>query len=130
LSLHFILAETNAFEMHLTDEKILPDYPRNYRSSRSFLKQKRKKRRLDFHLRPSQATFMTYADNRELRKKLAIAFGARGFQNNEFDNQEIVLKSLNFVLNAQLLVTTYAHFVLEERMAESPEKVLSFFIIY
>jgi hypothetical protein len=23
---------------------------------------------------------MTYADNRELRKKLAIAFGARGFQ--------------------------------------------------
>jgi Zn-dependent oligopeptidase len=42
---------------------------------------------------------MTYADNRELRKKLAIAFGARGFQNNEFDNQEIVLKSLNFVLN-------------------------------
>jgi peptidyl-dipeptidase Dcp len=56
------------------------------------LKRKPKKRRLDFHLRPSQATFMTYADNRELRKKLAIAFGARGFQKNEFDNQEIVLK--------------------------------------
>jgi peptidyl-dipeptidase Dcp len=34
---------------------------------------------------------MTYADNRELRKKLAIAFGAR-FSKNEFDNQEIVLK--------------------------------------
>jgi peptidyl-dipeptidase Dcp len=31
LSLQFgenILAETNAFEMHLTDEKTLPDYPK------------------------------------------------------------------------------------------------------
>ena len=71
---------------------------------------------------------MTYADTRELRKKLAIAFGARGFQNNEFDNQEIVLKiaKLRFE-RAQLLgYVTHAHFVLEERMAQSPEKVLSF----
>jgi peptidyl-dipeptidase Dcp len=50
-------------------------------------------------------------------------FCARGFQKNEFDNQEIVLKSLNFVLNVHsYCYTTHAHFVLEERMAESPEK--------
>jgi hypothetical protein len=50
---------------------------------------------LDFHLdHPSYVPFMTYADNREL-----VALLAPGFQNNEFDNQEIVLKSLNFVLN-------------------------------
>jgi peptidyl-dipeptidase Dcp len=35
---------------------------------------------------------MTYADNRELRKKLAIALAQEVSQNNEFDNQEIVLK--------------------------------------
>jgi hypothetical protein len=35
------------------------------------------------------------ADNRELRKQMAIAFGAKGFQNNEFDNQENVLKMPN-----------------------------------
>jgi peptidyl-dipeptidase Dcp len=64
-------------------------------------------------------------------KKLAIAFGARGFQNNEFDNQEIVLKSLNFVLNVHsYYYTTHAHFVLEERMAESPEKCYRSLTIY
>jgi peptidyl-dipeptidase Dcp len=57
--------------------------------------------------------------------KLAIAFGARGFQNNEFDNQEIVLKSLNFVLNVHSYwLYHHAHFVLEERMAESPESAI------
>jgi peptidyl-dipeptidase Dcp len=57
--------------------------------------------------------------------KLAIAFCARGFQNNEFDNQEIVLKSLNFVLNVHSYwVIPLTHFVLEERMAESPESAI------
>jgi peptidyl-dipeptidase Dcp len=85
------LAETNAFEMHLTDEKT-SGLPEGTIEAALPLKQKRKKRRLDFHLRSSKLRpFMTYADNRELRKKLAIAFGAR-FSKNEFDNQEIVLK--------------------------------------
>ena len=35
---------------------------------------------------------MTYAKNRGLRKKLALAFGQKGFQNDALDNQEIVLK--------------------------------------
>jgi peptidyl-dipeptidase Dcp len=62
------LAETNAFEMHLTDEKTLPDYPKEI--YRSCSKQKReRKRRLIFTLdHPSYVPFMTYADNRELRK--------------------------------------------------------------
>nr|HRM13550.1 M3 family metallopeptidase [Flavobacterium sp.] len=77
---------------------------------------------------PSYVPFVTYADNRELRKKMAIAFGAKGFQNNEFDNQEIVLKiaKLRFDRAQVLGYATHAHFVLEERMAESPEKVKTF----
>jgi peptidyl-dipeptidase Dcp len=67
---------------------------------------------------------MTYADNRELRK-ISNCFWRRGFQNNEFDNQEIVLKSLNFVLNVHSYwVIPTQHFVLEERMAESPESAI------
>ena len=132
LSLQFgenILAETNAFEMHLTDEKDLSGLPEGtIEAARSLAKAQDKEGWIFTLDHPSYVPFMTYADNRELRKKLAIAFGARGFQNNEFDNQEIVLKiaKLRFE-RAQLLgYTTHAHFVLEERMAQSPEKVLSF----
>jgi len=34
---------------------------------------------------PSYVPFMTYIENRELRKKMALAFGARSFKNNKFD---------------------------------------------
>jgi peptidyl-dipeptidase Dcp len=58
---------------------------------------------------------------------MAIAFG-KGFQNNEFDNQENVLKIAKLRFDgAQVLgYATHAHFVLEERMAENPEKVKTF----
>ena len=77
---------------------------------------------------PSYVPFMTYAKNRGLRKKLALAFGQKGFQNDALDNQEIVLKitQLRFK-RAQLLgYETHAHFVLEERMAKTPETVQNF----
>ena len=132
LSLQFgenILAETNAFEMHLTAKKDLAGLPEGtIEAARSLAKAQDKEGWIFTLDHPSYVPFMTYADTRELRKKLAIAFGARGFQNNEFDNQEIVLKiaKLRFE-RAQLLgYVTHAHFVLEERMAQSPEKVLSF----
>ncbi|WP_418262079.1 M3 family metallopeptidase [Flavobacterium faecale] len=132
LSLQFgenVLAETNAFQMHLTDEKDLAGLPEGtIEAARSLAKAQDKEGWIFTLDHPSYIPFMTYADNRDLRKKLAIAFGARGFQKNEYDNQEIVLKiaKLRFE-RAQLLgYATHAHFVLEERMAESPKKVTSF----
>ena len=132
LSLQFgenILAETQAFQMHLTNEKDLAGLPEGtIEAARSLAKAENKEGWIFTLDHPSYVPFMTYADNRELRKKLAIAFGARGFQNNQFDNQEIVLKIAKLRFDrAQLLgYATHAHFVLEERMAESPEKVISF----
>jgi Zn-dependent oligopeptidase len=132
LSLQFgenVLAETNAFEMHLTDEKDLAGLPEGtIEAARSLAKAQEKEGWIFTLDHPSYIPFVTYADNRELRKKMAIAFGARCFQNNEFDNQEIVLKiaKLRFERANLLGYKTHAHFVLEERMAESPEKVLSF----
>jgi len=77
---------------------------------------------------PSYIPFMTYADNRDLRKKLSLAFGSKGFNNNEFDNQDIVLKIAKLRhQRANLLgYKTHAHFVLEERMAKTPETVNTF----
>ena len=77
---------------------------------------------------PSYIPFMTYADNRILREKISKAFGARGMQNNEYNNQQIVIDIVNLRhQRAQLLgYASHAHYVLEERMAEKPEKVKDF----
>ncbi len=132
LSLQFgenVLAETQAFQLHLTDEKELSGLPEDSIEAAHLLAKSQDKEGWIFTLdHPSYIPFVTYADNRELRKKMSIAFGAKAFQNNEFDNQEIVLKiaKLRFE-RAQLLgYKTHSHYVLEERMAQTPEQVISF----
>jgi peptidyl-dipeptidase Dcp len=132
LSLQFgenVLAETNAFQMHLTHEKDLAGLPEGaVEAARSLAKSQEKEGWIFTLDHPSYMPFVTYADNRELRKKMAIAFGARAFQNNEYNNQDIVLKiaKLRFERANLLGYKTHAHFVLEERMAENPEKVKTF----
>ncbi len=124
-----VLAETNAFEMHLTQESEVSGLPEGAKEAAKQLAESKDKDgwiiTLDY---PSYIPFMTYADRRDLREKLAKASGSKGFNNNDLDNQDIVLKiaKLRFQ-RAQLLgYKTHAHFVLEERMAETPEKVTSF----
>ncbi|HEX8017803.1 MAG TPA: M3 family metallopeptidase [Flavobacterium sp.] len=132
LSLQFgenVLAETNNFELHLTNETDLAGLPEGTIEAARLLAKEKEKEGWIFTLdHPSYIPFLTYADNRELRKKMAIAFGAKAFQNNEFDNQENVLKiaKLRHERANLLGYKTHAHFVLEERIAESPEKVFSF----
>ncbi len=124
-----ILAETNAFEMHLTNKDDLKGLPEGVMEAAvQTAKQKNQEGwifTLDY---PSYVPFMTYADSRELRKKMAIAFGKRGFQNNENNNEKIVLKIAKLRLQRAKLLgyKTHAHFVLEERMAGTPEKVTTF----
>ena len=132
LSLHFgenILAETHAFELHLTDEKDLSGLPEGaIEAARSLAKSHDKEGWIFTLDHPSYLPFVTYADNRDLLKKMAIAFGAKGFHNNTLDNQENVLKiaKLRFERANLLGYATHAHFVLEERMAQDPEKVKTF----
>ncbi|WP_026727905.1 M3 family metallopeptidase [Flavobacterium denitrificans] len=132
LSLQFgenVLAETNNFELHLTNEQDLAGLPEGTIEAARLLAKNQEKEGWIFTLDyPSYVPFLTYADNRELRKKMAIAFGAKGFQSNEFNNEENVLKiaKLRHERANLLGYKTHAHFVLEERMAESPEKVFSF----
>ncbi|WP_163399624.1 M3 family metallopeptidase [Flavobacterium fluviatile] len=132
LSLQFgenVLAETNNFELHLTDEKDLSGLPEGTIEAARLLAKNQEKEGWIFTLDyPSYVPFLTYADNRELRKKMAIAFGSKGFQKNEFNNEENVIKiaKLRHERANLLGYKTHAHFVLEERMAQSPEKVFSF----
>lgn len=132
LSLQFgenVLAETNAFELLVTDENELNGLPDGAMEAAKMLAKESEKQGWLFTLDyPSYIPFMTYADNRELREKLAKAFGARAFQNNKNDNQKIVLEiaKLRFKRANLLGYKTHAHFVLEERMAESTAKVEDF----
>lgn len=132
LSLEFgenVLAETHAFQLHITDLSDLSGLPEGVIEAAAETAKSLEKDGWVFTLDyPSYVPFMTYADNRELRRKLAIAFGSKGFRNNELDNQQIVLKitKLRFERAKLLGYDTHAHFVLEERMAESPAKVKQF----
>jgi peptidyl-dipeptidase Dcp len=132
LSLEFgenVLAETNAYQLHITDEKDLSGLPEGTIEAARELAMSLEKEGWVFTLDyPSYVPFVTYADNRELRKELAIAFGAKGFQQNEFNNEQTVLQIVKLRHERANLLgyASHANFVLEERMAESPEKVKSF----
>ena len=124
-----VLAETNNYQLHITNEADLKGLPDGAKEmARSLAKSKNLEGwvfTLDF---PSYLPFVTYIDNRELRKEMAIAAGKKAFQGNEFDNKEITLKiaKLRFDRANLLGYATHSHFVLEERMAQNPDKVKSF----
>lgn len=132
LSLKFgenVLAETNRYELQITNEDDLKGLPDSFKEEAKEVAETKNQKGWIFTLDyPSYIPFMKYIENRELRKKMAIAFGAKGFHGDELDNQENVLQIVKLrYKRAKLLgFKTHAHFVLEERMAETPEKVNSF----
>ncbi len=132
LSLKFgenVLAETNTFEMHLTKEIEVAGLPESVKEAAHQLAKEKEKKGWIFTLDyPSYIPFLTYADSRELRKKMAIAAGKKAFQNNDFNNEKNVLDIVKLrYQRANLLgYKSHAHFVLEERMAETPENVIEF----
>ena len=76
---------------------------------------------------PSVIPFLQYAKSREHREMIWRAFSNRGYHDN-FDNCEnlIEIVSLRNERAKLLGFDTYADYVLERRMAKSPENVLSF----
>ncbi len=124
-----VLAETNKYQMVITDEDQLSGLPEGAKEA---AKQLAESKDIDGWLitldYPSYIPFMTYADNRDLREELSKASGSKAFKSDALDNQQNVLDIAKLrYQRAQLLgYKTHAHFVLEERMAETPEKVESF----
>ncbi|WP_310594263.1 M3 family metallopeptidase [Flavobacterium sp.] len=124
-----VLAETNNYQLHITNETDLKGLPEGAIEMANALAKSKEMEgwifTLDF---PSYLPFVTYADNRELRKEITIAAGKKAFQNNEFDNQEITLQiaKLRYERANLLGYETHAHFVLEERMAQHPDQVKTF----
>ncbi len=132
LSLKFgenVLAETNKFELHITNETDLDGLPDHIKQAASEVANSKNMEGWIFTLEyPSYIPFMKYAKNRSLRKTMALAFGAKGFHNDELDNQDNVLQivKLRFERAKLLGYKSHAHFVLEERMAKNPKTVTTF----
>lgn len=124
-----ILAETNKYELHLTNENDLSGLPEGAKEAAKQLAESKNKQgwliTLDY---PSYIPFITYANNRKLREQLSKAAGSKAFKGDNLDNQNIVLEIVNLRFKRANLLgyKTHAHFVLEERMAKTPETVLDF----
>jgi peptidyl-dipeptidase Dcp len=124
-----VLAETNKFEMLIANEDELSGLPEGAKEAAAQTAKEKNKEGWLFTLDyPSYIPFMMYANNRDLRKKMSVAAGAKSFHGDELDNQQNVLDIVQLRHKRAVLLgyETHAHFVLEERMAESPEKVQSF----
>ncbi|MGE5569030.1 MAG: M3 family metallopeptidase [Rhodospirillales bacterium] len=74
---------------------------------------------------PSIWPFLSYAENRELRRQILNAYIKRGDNGNQYDNKQILARIAALrAERAKLLgYPTYAHYALEERMAKEPAQV-------
>lgn len=124
-----VLAETQHYQWVITDKEQLrglPDFVLE------MLAQEAKKRHtqgwvitLDM---PVYTAVMKYADNRDLRQKLFTDYHSRCAGDSPYNNEANVLRiaELRQARASLLGYPSYAAFALEERMAETPEKVMNF----
>jgi peptidyl-dipeptidase Dcp len=132
LSLQFgqnILAETNSYQLLVTDKKDLAGLPESDCEAAAQVAKSKGKQGWVFTLQgPSFVGFMKYADNRKLREQLYRAYTSRGFQKNDKNNEDIIRKTVNLKMEKARLLgfNNHAEYVLAERMAENPQKVNDF----
>lgn len=132
LSLQFgehVLNDSNAFSMFITDKDELAGLPESALAMAKQMATADEKEGWKFTLDyPSYVPFMTYADNRALRKKMSLAYGKRGFQANENNNEKVLLSIVKLRHDRAKLLgyDSHAAFVLEERMAKDESTVRQF----
>ena len=124
-----VLAETQHYQWVITDKEQLSGLPDFVLE---MLAQEAKKRHtqgwvitLDL---PVYTAVMKYADNRDLRQKLFTDYHSRCAGESAYNNETNVLHiaQLRQARASLLGYPNYATFALEERMAETPEKVIAF----
>jgi len=124
-----VLAETQHYQWVITDKNTLSGLPDFVLE---MLAQEAKKRHtqgwvitLDL---PVYTAVMKCADNRDLRQKLFTDYHSRCAGKSAYNNETNVLHiaELRQARASLLGYPNYATFALEERMAETPEKVIAF----
>lgn len=120
-----ILAETNSYELVISDKNDLAGLPNELiETAAADAKAKGKTGKWVFTLSNSSLMpFLQYSSNRKLRQEIWNAYQMRANNNNEKDNKELAIKIANFRgEKARLLgYATHADYVLEKSMAKNPE---------
>jgi peptidyl-dipeptidase Dcp len=127
-----LLNETNSFELVVTDEADLAGLPDNMIGSASAKGEaKGKENAWVFGLdRGTFEGFMTFADNRELRKQMYAAYRARGGQGGDMDNRDELSEIAHLRAEAAKLLgyENHAAYMLETNMAKTPETAENFLL--
>ena len=122
-----LLGETNAYQLIIEDESDLEGLPENVRAAgaEAAKREGMEGKWLYTTQRASMYPFLTYSENRELRKQIYTAYTMRGDNDNERDNKDIAVAVYNLrVRKAKLLgYKSHADLVLSTRMAKTSERV-------
>ncbi len=121
-----LLAETNAFTLEATPNELLGVPTQVRDAAQEYAKSIDQKGKYIFTLqKPSMLPLLTYAQNRELRENIYKAYIARGNSGGEHDNNDIIAQmvSLRYEKAKLLGYDSYAHYVISDEMASSPEAV-------
>ena len=122
-----LLKESKAYQLVIDKEENLKGLPQGeIEKAAALAKQEGKEGKWIFTLdNPSFMPFVTYADNRDLRKEIFNARVNRCNNGGETDNNALVAQMSELrAKKAQLLgYETFAHYQLEERMAKEPKAV-------
>src|SRR5690606_33639916 len=99
LSLQFdenVLKETNKYELHITDNDKLSGLPESVLEAAAVRAKGKNKEGWVFDLTmPGYQPFMKYADNRDLRRELYMAYNSKSLKGDELDNQENIRSIVN-----------------------------------
>ena len=120
------LKEINNYQLVLTDKAQLAGLPESAIEAAAETAKEKGVEGWVFTLQaPSYIPFMTYADNRDLRHELYMAYNTKCTHNNEYNNIDIVKKLVNTRMAiAQLLgYENFAQYTLKKRMAEDSDAV-------
>lgn len=124
-----VLKATNDFLLFVDDEASIKDLPKgSLEDAKATATEKGRPECWAFSLQaPSYGPFLQFCTREDLRKELWTAVASRGMK-DPYDNRKNAqeLARLRFERARLLGYDNHAHFVLEERMAGSPEKVKDF----
>jgi len=124
-----VLSETNKFRLIIDQASDLKGLPENVAAGAAEIaKQDSLEGKWIFTVqKPSMLPFLTYDENRELRRKLYDAYLTRGNHNDQLDNKKILASVISLrAKRAKLLgFKSHADLNLDNRMARTPANVWS-----
>ncbi len=122
-----VLNEVNRYKLWIDDEKDLSGLPQSVvDAARVAAKAEGKNDSWLFTVNRSSSTpFLQYADNRELRKQMYLAYINKGNYRDSLDNNENITRMLN-LRNEKAVIFGYPNYsalALHDRMSKTPENV-------